>query len=44
MSPSLDGTLPESMIPEENYTPLTLYIDFHNFKYFLDINSSVDQV
>ena len=32
MSPSLDGTLPE-------YVILTLYIDFHNFPFFMDINS-----
>ena len=28
MSPSLDGTLPESVIPRENNSPLTLYIAF----------------
>ena len=44
MSPSLDGTLPESVISQENNTPLTLYIEFHNFFVFLDINSPVDQV
>ena len=31
MSPSLDGTLPESVISQENDSPLTLYIEFHNF-------------
>ena len=32
MSPSLDGTLPEYVIPQENNCPLSLYIglDFHN--------------
>ena len=30
MSPSLDGTLPEYMISQEDNSPLTLYIDFHN--------------
>ena len=44
MSPSLDGTLPESVISQENKSPLTLYIEFHNFFIFLDINSPVDQV
>ena len=38
MSPSLDGTLPESVIPQDNNSPLTLYIDFHNFQFFLNIN------
>ena len=28
MSPSLDGTLPEYVISQEDNTPLTLYIDF----------------
>ena len=28
MSPSLDGTLPESVISHENNSPLTLYIEF----------------
>ena len=28
MSPSLDGTLPEYVMPQENTSPLTLYIDF----------------
>ena len=32
MSLSLDGTLPES-ISQENNSPLTLYIDFHNFSW-----------
>ena len=44
MSPSLDGTMPESVISQENNSPLTLYIEFHNFYFFLDINSPVDQV
>ena len=44
MSPSLDGTLPESVISQENNSPLTLYIEFHNFEVFLDNNSPVDQV
>ena len=43
MSPSLDGTMPESVISQENNSPLTLYIEFHNFSFFLDINSPVDQ-
>ena len=34
MSPSLDGTLPEYVISQEDYSPLTLYIDFHNFFFF----------
>ena len=42
-SPSLDGILPESLIPQENSSPLTLDIGvFIIFKYFLDINSPVD--
>ena len=32
ISPSLDGTLPEYVISQEDNSPLTLYIDFHNFK------------
>ena len=44
MLPSLDGTVPESVISQDNNSPLTLYIDFHNFLVFLDINSPVDQV
>ena len=44
MPPSLDGPLPESVISQENNSPLTLYIDSHNFKFFLDIRSLVDQV
>ena len=44
MSPSLDGTLPEYVISQEDNSPLTLYIDFHNLFFFLDINSSFDQV
>ena len=44
MSPSLDGILPGFVISQEDNSPLTLYIDFHNFKFFLDINSPFDQV
>ena len=44
MLPSLDRTLPESVISQENNSPLTLYIEFHNFKVFLDVNSPIDQV
>ena len=45
MSPSQDGALPESVIPQQNIALLTLYsIDFHNFTFFLDINSPGDQV
>ena len=44
MSPSLDGTLPEYVISQEDNSLLTLYIDFHNFQFFLDINSPFDQV
>ena len=33
-SPSLDGTLPEYVISQEDNSSLTLYIDFHNFLYF----------
>ena len=44
MSPSLDGTLPEYVISQEDNSPLTLYIDFHIFEIFLDINSPFDQV
>ena len=49
MSPSQDGTMPESVISQENNSPMTLYIEFHNFFFFfffspLDINSPVDQV
>ena len=44
MSPSLDGTLPEYVISPTNNATLTLYIDFHFFLFFLDINSWVDQV
>ena len=31
MSPSLDGTCPEYVISQEDNSPLTLYIDFHNY-------------
>ena len=44
ISPSLDGTMPESVISQENNSPLTLYIEFHNCYFCLDINSQVDQV
>ena len=30
MSPSLNGTVPEYVISQEDKSPLTLYIDFHN--------------
>ena len=45
MSPSLDGTMPESVISQENNSPLTLYmyIEFQQKK-ILDINSPVDQI
>ena len=35
MSPSLDGTLPEYVISQEDNSPLTLYIDFSQFLIFL---------
>ena len=38
MSPSLHGTLPEYVTSQEDNSPLTLYIDFHNFSFFLDIS------
>ena len=41
MPPSLDRTLPESVISQENNSPLTFYIDFQIFSFFLDINSLV---
>ena len=44
MSPSLDGTLPEYVISQEDISPLTLYIDFQNYSFFLDISSPFDQV
>ena len=44
MSNSLDGTMPDCVISQENNSPLTLYIEFQNFYIFLDINSPVDQV
>ena len=43
MSPSLDRTMPEYVISQENNSPLTLYIEFHKY-FFLDIKSPVDQV
>ena len=36
MSPSLDGTLPEYVISQEDNSPLTLYIVFSQF-FFLHI-------
>ena len=33
MSPSLDGTMPESVISQENNSPLTLYIEFKLFNF-----------
>ena len=44
MSPSLDKILPGYVMSEKDNSPLTLYIDFHNFEFFLDINSPFDQV
>ena len=44
MSPSLDGTMPEFVISQENNSPLNLYIEIHNVYFFLDISSPVDQV
>ena len=44
MSPSLDGTLPEYVISQEDNYPSTLYINFDSFIFFLDINNSFDQV
>ena len=44
MSPSLDGTRPEYVRSQEDNSPLTLYINFHNFQIFLDINSPDDPV
>ena len=44
MLPFLDGTLPESVISQENNSPLTLYIDFQNFKLSSGINNLVYQV
>ena len=37
-------TLPEYVISQEDNSPLTLYIDFQFFLFFLDINSPFDQV
>ena len=37
MSPSLDGTLPEYIILEEDNSPFTLCIDFHNFFYWISV-------
>ena len=34
MSPSLEGNMPESVISQENKSPFTLYIEFHNVKFF----------
>ena len=45
MPPSLDGTLPESVMPQKNNSPLTLYIDFYILiLVFLDIYSLVDPI
>ena len=44
MSPSLDRTLPESVISQENNSPFTLYIKFHKFTYFLDSLTQPDMV
>ena len=43
-SPSLDGTLPESVIPQENNFLLNLHINFQNVYFFLGIDSPVEQV
>ena len=43
MSPSLDGTLPEYVISQEDNSPLTLYIDFFFSFFFLDINRPIDK-
>ena len=37
MSPSLDGTLPEYVISQEDNSPLTLYIDFSFFLSWISI-------
>ena len=37
-------TLPESVIPQENNSPLTLYINLHNSLFFLNIKRPIDQV
>ena len=44
MLPSLDGTMIEYVISQENNSPLTLHIEFQFFCLLLDINSPVDQV
>ena len=31
----LDGSMTESVISQENNSPSTLYIEFHNFNFFL---------
>ena len=33
-----------NVISQKDNSPLTLYIDFHNVEFFLDINSPFDQV
>ena len=45
MSPSLDKIMPESGMSQENNSPLTLYIEFHNVYFFLGyMYSPVDEV
>ena len=44
MSPSLHGALPEYVISQEDNSPLTLYIDFHNLQFYSDISGPFDQV
>ena len=48
MSPSLDGTLPEYVISQEDNSPLTLYIDFHIFvspeRMFVETHSDPNSV
>ena len=43
MSPSLDGTLPESVTVQENNSLLTLYIDFLFLFFFLNINTLINK-
>ena len=44
MSPSVDRTMPESEISQKNNSPLDLYMKFHNFRFFFDVDSPVNQV
>ena len=44
LSPSLDETLPEYVISQEDNSPLTLYIVFQFFFFFLVISSPFDKV